>query len=169
MTTERIQNHEDFELLTPEIKRQLIVVKPRMGPLLVDFNPIVVENQAEFGRDTSDYETMVVAHGNCITEEISIEDKILGVREETRKAANILIDGRETKFVEAEPSVRNIWVGRHVKLYTPEDAAKYDYGGQTALRWATRSGVVPEMVVKASNGYFYPATKNDIVVTSDRQ
>lgn len=61
--------------------------------------------------------------------------------------------------------MRNVWVGENTQLLTPEVAKKRLLGGQTALDWATHNGVDPEMVVRANNGHFYPASTNDIVMS----
>src|SRR3990167_1742619 len=158
----RVGQQEAARLLSDQVTRQLILIRGRSGPLTQDFDDWVVRNQARFGRDTDDYVAMVTAHQNT---NIVLDAKVLGIREEVRKRCIATVDGQETEFVEATPFVRNIWVGEHVKLLTPEEAAKTPYSGQTALYWATVNKIVPEMVVRANNGYFYPATKNDIVMS----
>lgn len=147
--------------LADQVTRQLILIKGRSGLLIQDMDAWVVKNQAQFGRGTDNYEGMVQAHQNT---NVGLEAKVLGIHEEVRKRRTISVGGQETEFVEATPQVKNVWVGQYVKLMTPEEAAKTPFGGQNALSWATVNKVSPEMVVKASNGYFYPATKNDIVV-----
>ena len=152
--------------LPDAISRQLIVIRGRSGLLFEDFNEGLVENQARFGRGTDDYVSMVKMHKNFNN---SLDGaNILGVREEVGKKCAVSIDGEEIEFVEAKPLVKNIWVGEHVRLLTPEEAAKWEYSGSTALEWATIEGVVPERVVRANNGYFYPATKNDIVMSGKK-
>lgn len=155
---------EIAKMLPDTIRRQLIVVRGRSGLLLEDFRDWVVRNQAQFGKGNDDYASMVKAHEN--TNNSSDGAKILGVHEEVRRTCRILIDGKQTEFVEANPSVRNVWVGKYVKLLNADGAANTEYAGSTALKWATNNGIVPEMVVRASNGYFYPATKKDIVISN---
>lgn len=105
---------------------------------------------------------MVEAHQNT---NAGLSDKVLGIKEEVRKRRMVIgEDGTETEFIEANSKVRNVWVGQYVELMTPKKAANTPFSGQNALYWATVNKVVPEMVVKASNGYFYPATKNDVVM-----
>ncbi len=153
---------ESLRKLPDSITRQLLIVKGRSGLQLQNFDNFVVRNQAQFGRGTDDYVSMVKIHQN--SGEL-IDAKVLGVREEVRKRRMAIEDGIEIEFVEANPSVRNIWVGEHARLLTPDEASKTDYAGQTALKWATVNRVLPEMVAKASDGYFYPATKNDVVMS----
>lgn len=149
--------------LPDKVTRQLILIKGRSGLLIQDMEAWVVDNQAKFGRGIEDYEGMVHAHQNT---NVGLEAKVLGIHEEVRKRRTISVGGQETEFVEATPQVKNVWVGQYVKLMTPEEAAKTPFGGQNALSWATVNKVTPEMVVKANNGYFYPATKNDVVISS---
>lgn len=168
MTEQRSEipaKEETARVLPDGVKRQLITVKGRSGLLLQDLENWVVENQAQFGRGEDDYVAMVEAHQNT---NMGIHSKILGVREEVRKRRQLLVDGVETEFVEATPEVKNVWVGPYVKLLTPEEAAKTDYAGQTALKWATINKVEPEMVVKANDAFFYPATRNDVVITTGK-
>lgn len=134
---------------------KLLVARREKGLLLEDFDPVVVENQRRLGRDVDDYFSMVVAHQNT-----TYEAKILGIHIETRRRLLVTLDGEEVEFVEANPFVRNIWVGENVRLYSPDQAVVYEY----ALRWDTVGGQTPEMVVYANNGYFYPATRNDSIV-----
>lgn len=157
----RVDQQEAVRLLPDQVTRQLILVRGRSGPLTQDLDDGVVRNQAKFERGTDDYVAMVTAHQNT---NIGLDAKVLGIREEVRKRCIVAVDGQETEFVEATPFVRNIWVGEHVKLLTPEEAAKTPYSGQTALYWAMGQGGVPEMIVRADNGYYYPATKDDIVM-----
>lgn len=157
----RVDKQEAVRLLPDQVTRQLILIRGRSGPLTQDFDDWVVRNQARVGRDTDDYVAMVIAHQNT---NIGLDAKVLGIHEEVRKRCMVTVDGQETEFIEAVPLVRNIWVGEHVKLLTPEEAAKTSYSGQTALYWAMGQGGVPEMIVRADNGYYYPATKNDIVM-----
>lgn len=149
--------------LPPRVDRKLLGTKGRSGLLLHDMDEWRVRNQAQFGRDTSDYVSMVLAHRG-----MSGLDDILGIQEETRRMFQVKMGREQLEVMEALPFIRNIWVGEHVKLLTPEQAAEYPHGGQTALRWATINGQVPEMVARASNGYFYPATRDDIAL-SDRE
>lgn len=151
---------EGARLLPDSVTRQLIVVRGRSWLLYEDFDDLLVENQAKFGKGTDNYVAMV--HGG----KIGSGEYILGIHEETSKRCIVMIDGIETEFVEANPQARNIWVGEYAKLLTPEEAQKTPYGGRTALDWATWGGKTPEMVVRASNGYFYPATSNDEVISA---
>lgn len=146
-------------LLPNYVGRKLMVIRGRSGMLLEEFNSGVVANQAMFGRNEDDHLAMVRAHSN-----VGIADYVLGVHEEVRRRLTVILDNEEIEFMEANPFVRNIWVGDYVKLYTPEVADTMEYAGRTALKWATVNGRVPEMVVKAVNGYFYPATRNDITI-----
>jgi ribosomal protein L19 len=160
--TEGSVARESLRKLPDSITRQLLIVKGRSGLQLQNFDNFLVRNQAQFGRGTDDYVSMVKIHQN--SGEL-IDAKVLGVREEVRKRRMVIEDGVETEFAEAKPRIRNIWVGEYAKLITPDEAAKTEYDGQTALKWATINGILPEMVAKASNGYFYPATKNDVVMS----
>lgn len=160
---EDVVANESVRKLPDAISRQLLVIKGRSGLQLQEFDKGLVKNQADFGKGTDNYVAMAEVHQHNVG-----GDDVLGVHEEVRKSRMVTVDGVETVFVEAAPMVKNIWVGKHVKLLTPTEAAEYPYAGQTALKWATVNGQSPEMVVKASNGYFYPATKNDIVMPSER-
>jgi len=156
---------EITKMLPDVITRQLIVIRGRSGLLLEDLNEGLVKNQAQFGKGTDDYVSMVKVHEYNLKEP---GGTILGVHEEVRRRCAVPIDGVYTEFVESVPHVKNIWVGENVKLITPDEAAKWEYSGSTALKWATINGVTPERVVRASNGYFYPATNNDIVVSGKK-
>lgn len=162
-TNEVLQGQERVRILPDAINRRLLVVKDRSGLQLQDLDETLVGNQAHFGRGTDDYVSMVEVH------ETNRLTRVLGVREEVRKVRMVIVDGVETEFLERSPKVRNIWVGDYVKLFTPNEAAKIPYAGQTALKWAIINGISPEMVVKANNGLFYPATKNDIVMSNSKK
>lgn len=150
--------------LEPRIDQKLIVVKGRSGISFQDFKPQVVENQAGFGRTTADYVSMVVAHRNTVP-----DYKILGIHQEKRRRCLVQTDGGEqVEFEEANPLKVNVWVGEHVKMYTSEEAAVIEYAGSSALKWATVDGQTPEMVVKASDGLFYPANRNDIIMSDKK-
>lgn len=154
--------NESLRKLPDSITRQLLIVKGRSGLQLQNFDDWLVRNQAQFGKGTDDYVSMVQVHQNSGS---LIDTKILGVKEEVKKRRMAIEDGIETEFVERTPRVRNIWVGEYAKLFTPDEAAKTAFAGKTALNWATINGVVPEMVAKASDGFFYPATRNDVVMS----
>lgn len=156
---------EGARLLPEEIRRQLIVVRGRSGLLFEDFDNWLVENQAKFGKGTDDYVAMVQVHDSS---KMGPGEKVLGIHEEVSKRCTVVIDGKETEFVEANPQIRNIWVGEYANLLTPEEAANTPYSGRTALDWATQGGKTPEMIIRANNGYFYPATKNDVVMSDKR-
>lgn len=147
-------------ILPPSVDRKLLVVRGRSGLLTEDLDRLVVENQRRFGRNPDDYLSIVFTHQN-----VNSAARILGIREETRRRLLVVLGEEEVEFVEAKASVRNIWVGEHVRLYAPHEAARRDYAGRNALEWATLSGQTPEMVVHANNGYFYPAAANDIILT----
>ena len=159
---EGLLTNESVRKLPDAISRQLLIVKGRSGLLTEDLNDDLVENQARFGKGTDDYLAMAEAH------QLNAGGDVLGIHEEVRRRRIVTVGGVETEFIEADPKVKNIWVGKYVKLLTPEEAAETPYAGQTALKWATINGKSPEMVVKANNGYFYPATKNDIAISSKR-
>lgn len=108
---------------------------------------------------------MVEAHQRQMSRETFVH--VLGVHEEMRKVCTIVVEGTEMEMVALNPTARTIWVGIHVKLMTPEEAEKISRAGKNGLILATFNGVVPEMVVQADNGSFYPATKNDIVMSSE--
>ena len=154
---------EPVRQLPDAISRQLLVIKGRSGIQLKPLDEYLVRNQAQFGKGTDDYLAMVEVHQRNID-----ADHLLGIHEEIRKRYMITVDGVETEFLEAQPTVKNVWVGQYVKLLTPEEAATTEYAGSTALKWATINGKPPEMVVKANNGFFYPATRSDIVIPSKR-
>ncbi|MCL5434823.1 MAG: hypothetical protein M1405_00340 [Patescibacteria group bacterium] len=155
---------ESVEVLPPEIKRELLVVRGRSGLLIEPLDESLVANQGQFGKDTGDYASMVIVHQNNSMPGSTGTERFLGIHEEIRRKVRVAIDGKSTDFLEAVPESRNIWVGDYVKLFTPEEAAKMEYAGRKALDWAQSGGKAPEMVAKASDGYFYPATGKDIVV-----
>lgn len=98
----------------------------------------------------------------------SPREKVLGIRETTRRQFRINVNGEQITTQEATPTIVNKWISwadtSCVQLITAGKAKEYQYAGKTALEWATVNGKVPEMVVRANNGYFYPATSNDIIV-----
>lgn len=148
----------EAQLFQPTIERKLLGVKGRSGLIAVDFDEFVVRNQEQFGRGTSDYVSMVMAHRG-----ISSLDRVLGIREATIRRCALDLNGEIVEFVEARPFTRNIWIGEYVRLISRDEAAKMPYAGQTALSWATVNNQVPKLIVRADNGYFYPATPLDIV------
>lgn len=149
----------EVQKITIEVERKLIGVKGRSGLITHDLDEWIVGNQGQFGKTTGDYAAMVLAH-----REISAFDRILGMRERIIRRMVLELDGNLVEFKEAHPSTKNIWVGEYVELLPRDQAAKIPYSGQTALYWATINGQVPDFVVKVDNGYFYPATANDIVI-----
>ncbi len=159
---------EPLRKLPDSITRSLLITTGRNGLQQRGFDGWIAQNQTPFRPEADDYYlAMVAAHQGSMV--IPTDARILGIREEVTRRCMVIEDGTETEFVEASPIARNIWVGdKHVRLLTPDEAAKIDYSSQTALKWATINGVVPEMVVKANNGYFYPATKNDIVISPQK-
>lgn len=164
---------ESVEKLPDSITRQVLVSKGHVGSVLElrklwdwDFHP-------PFSIESDSYylDALVQLKNNMPHPYLLAGDVVLGIREEVRKRRTIILeDGANTEFIEAEPQVRNVWVGnKGIGLYTPDEAAKINYmDDKTALEWATinGNGVDPEMVVQANDGYFHPATKNDIVLVS---
>lgn len=148
-----------------EVTRRLIVVENRSGIQLKDFDPWVVDNQAQFGEREDDVASMVRAHENAKYQ--GTGTRVLGVSVDKRDTLErVLPDGTSIRFVEDPPRTVNHWVGESVQLLTPEEASKTPYAGKTALEWASQGGVTPAMVVRANNSYFYPAGINDKVVSS---
>lgn len=153
------------EILAPSINREVLYVStvPGRSVLLVKpFDPSLVGLQAQFGRGEDNVAAMAVVHEN-------LREKVLGIRETTRRQFRITVDGEQIITQEATPTVVNKWISwastsPHEQLITAGEAQEYQYAGKTALEWATVNGEVPEMVVKANNGYFYPATLNDVIV-----
>lgn len=106
----------------------------------------------------------------------TVSGRILGIHEEARRRLSIKTQGEEVEFIEANPFIRNSWVGEGIELYTPEEASTIKHSGETARRWHSfmfEHGSLNslfytgnsnlEMIVKATDGYFYAATKNDTV------
>ncbi len=118
----------------------------------------MVRNQAQFGRGVEDAAAMAKVHEK-------FGETALGVRETVVGQYNITVSGEKITVQDAKPSVKTTWVGdEHVKLMTPDEALKEQYGGRSALDWATKGGVKPERVVKAQNRLYYPAASKDTVV-----
>lgn len=150
---------ESLPIFLPhKVERNLIVYRGGLG--LKSF---------EFGEDlNADDPLATIRSQQCSS---FIAGRILGIHEESKR--RLSVDG--TEYVEANPLIRNIWVGENSRLYTPEEAATIQHGETNALRWAlehesaltqivlTGTCLYPEMVVRASNGRFYTATKNDTV------
>lgn len=148
-------------LLEDLVERRLMVVKPPSGLLLQDLDMGIVATQASSWRNTDGYLAMIRAHQYIRP----ASDQILGIHEELRRRCIVFIDEEEVEFAEIKPFMtRNIWVGKFTRLYTAEAAANIDHAGSTALICATVNNKVPEMVARASNSYFYPATINDITI-----
>ncbi len=152
-------------------KRLLVTSTGRSGLELLDFDDWVAESQAKSGQRIGDYPAMVKAayqNVNVGWELVRLDAKILGVREEVRKRRIVTVDGTKTEFVEAIPSIRNIWIGEGARLLTPDEATKAHYPGQKVVNlaaWSIVNGILPERFAKVGEGHFYPATKNDEVMS----
>jgi hypothetical protein len=165
MTAEQTEGNlkqEGARFLPDKTVRKLLISGGRGGIRVEDLNKIVLDNQARFGYSPDDYVGIVQAHQNVVT-----LSNILGIQEEVRKSCMVSVDGKDMVFIEETPKVRNIWVGKYTRLLTPAEAEETNHSGRTALAWATRNGVVPEMVAKARDGFFYPATANDIAIQAE--
>jgi hypothetical protein len=157
--------------MTPEIKRipemvtrKLLIVEGRSEIKQADYDPFLVRNQAQFGKGEDDYAAMVQVHQNNMS---VLNSHVLGVTEQKREAfKQVAPDGTKKTFIEDPPRTVNYWVGEHVKLLTPEEAEAIPFAGQNGLYWATQGakGEKPELVVRANNGYFYPAKKGDFII-----
>lgn len=159
--TETRSLQEGPRFLPDGVYRQLIIIKGRSGPLLRDYDKGVMRNLEWMDHGPDDFGSIVRGHQNTDS-----TIKVLGIYEEIRKRCVVVVDGVDTEFHEATPKYKNIWVGEHVKLLTPEEAAETHYGGRTALDWASQGGPKPKMVVRANDGYFYPANVNDVVIST---
>ena len=157
---------EHVEILSAEVRRTLLLIRGRSGLLEEPLNEFIVANQRQFGRDTDDYASMVLAHQTNTFPGSKENEIYLGIHEEVRRKVRVVIDDKPVDFLEAVPEVRNIWVGDNVQLLTAEQAGKKEHEGRTALDFAKSGGEIPEMVVWASDCRFYPATARDIVVSA---
>lgn len=147
--------------LPDEVSRSLVYVSGRSGIQLKPFDPGIVANQAHFGCPESDLTAMFIAHNVA-----AIGETILGIREETKRRYDLVFADGETEAVLSKDSeVATTWFGENVKIMARDEAGKTEYAGQTALKWATVGEVVPDAVVRARNGYFYPASPNDKAVS----
>lgn len=154
------------EVLEPSVVREILFVEDdHSGLKTKPFDSILVEHQIRSGRGIDDPVQMVLMHDN-------FGEKELGIRETTKQQYSITIDKKQIVTEEKKPSVKNIWISwanKFCKLLTIDEARETQYGGKSALEWATTDGgKVPEMVIRASNGYFYPATSKDEVVTANK-
>ena len=63
---------------------------------------------------------------------------------------------------------RVAWIDAN-RFLTPSEAERTQYGGRTALKWAMRGGEeIPERIVQARGGYFYPCGLTDVSVSVER-
>jgi hypothetical protein len=162
---------EAVETLPSQITRTLILISGRDELSTRPLDEDLVANQKQFGKDTDDYAAMVSVHQSnaAVLRDNSGTEKYLGIHEEVRRKVRVMMSGKPITYLEETPDARNIWVGDNVQLLTPDQAANTPYGGRTALDWAKAGGKTPEMVVRASNGYFYPANAKDIVVPESKR
>lgn len=148
--------------LPDEITRELVFIKGRSGLLYEPFNPGLVANQARFDKPESNLEAMFQVHAR----NASADKRILGIREMVKECFDIIFDGQSRTVVSKDPQTKTTWFGSGVRIISPEEAAQIPYAGRTALNWAKDLILIgtPEMVVKANNGFFYPASRKDIAV-----
>ncbi len=158
------QIKEAVEVLEPQVVREVLYVNERGRERLLakPFDPASVKNQEQFGRGVDDAPAMVKIHEQ-------FGERGLGVRVTTTGRYDISVGGERRTVQDSRPNVITTWVGdEHVRLMSPDEASKVDFGGRTALDWATTGGVAPERVVKAANRLFYPASAKDKVAVVDQ-
>lgn len=160
-TTTGVSTEGEIRFLRDQVTRYLVVKKGHFGLQNRIFDNWIVANQARLGRGPDDYVALVEAHKLQMPDDLT---EVLGVHEEVRKACTVVVEGDEMEMVATQATARTYWIGKYVKLMTPEEAERIPYAGKNGLIWATINGVPPEKVVRANNGLFYPASKNDIVV-----
>jgi len=145
-------------LLQPEVDRKLMYVRKGQRRIVLLDN---LDSSLDGPQFQLDQATDIVAHAPSYRNGMLY----LGIHEVTWRRVRAFIDNTNFSLIEETPSVRNIWVGENAKLYTPQEAEQIPHKRQTALAAASRwTEATPEMVARAINGEFYPATKNDIVV-----
>jgi len=152
----------DITKLPDEIQRCLVFISGRHGSLqFKPFDPAIVANQSGLGRPESDLESMFKAHDRMS----SLGEQVLGIREEVRRRFILVVDSLAQDVVSRIPDVKTTWFGEYAKLMTTDEARMVSFAGRTAFDWAKSGKTDPEMVVKARNGYFYPASVKDNVNT----
>jgi hypothetical protein len=150
------------EMIEPEVRREILILRGREGLKEIPFDPFVVKNQEQFGKTVDNAVAMAEAHAKY-------GDEALGVRETTTRRFNITVDGEIIQANEANPKIVNKWISYKdmpARFLTPEQASNTQYSGRTALDWATRNGKTPERVVVAGDRY-YPATNRDVIVPTE--
>lgn len=154
----RMYQYMPVAVLQPEVDRKLMYVrKNRRRIIMLDNLDPALEGPQFQPKDAVDVSAQTPSYRNTLL--------YLGIQEMTWRRIRAFLDGTNFSLVEETPSVRNIWVGEDTKLYTPEEAKQIPHKRQTALISASRwQSTPPEMVVRAKNGEFYPATINDIVI-----
>lgn len=155
---------ERVVVLAPLVVREVLFVERRSGLKTKPLDPFKVKNQAQFGRGEDDAAAMAQVHAG-------FGEFPLGMRTTTIRNYRITTpDGESVEVQESKPSVKNEWISwaeKQVTLLTKGEAKNISHSGRTGLEWASNGKTVPDRVVRASNGFFYPATSHDIVVKSD--
>src|SRR3989338_1958965 len=73
---------EHVEILSAEVRRTLLLIRGRSGLLEEPLNEFIVANQRQFGRDTDDYASMVLAHQTNTFPGSKENEIYLGIHEE---------------------------------------------------------------------------------------
>ena len=158
---------QKIEILPPSIVHEVLCTSLYAGGGLDRLfakpsDPFLIRNQARFVPAENNVMLRALAHNEH-------GDKVLGVRKITRRQFGITVDGEQIITQEATPAVVNKWISwankRPCSLMAADEARKTPYGGGTVLQYVTGSDDrIPEMVLRAGDGNFYPATSRDIIV-----
>lgn len=148
-----------IEELSPTTTQDLIVYNNRTG--------LRVENPDDriLRKCGGNVSNIIQQHQNNTLANIRPEeDCILGITETSRRTFIINVNGEMINVISATPLVRNIWVGENVRLLTLEETKIYSFAREVIESFAKKNGKLPEMIVCARNGRFYPASSSDEVI-----
>ncbi|MBI2420597.1 MAG: hypothetical protein HYV38_00745 [Candidatus Levybacteria bacterium] len=158
---------EPVKRLPDRVFRGLVVADGRRPMFIRGLDDDLVANQRLLGRDTDNYAAMVSVHQrNSLPPGQSGNERYLGIHEEVTRRFELAVNGETIEVQETEPFSRIIWVGDNVRIISATEAAEIPHAGKTALYWAMMNNEqrIPESVVRASDGYYYPAHPEDITV-----